>query len=126
MKFRFAMLNLILLTVGFSASAKKNPHHLIYLHPEVTLNGAKVPEGIYDFTWQSRGSAVRVTIWKDGKFIASAPGVWVKNGAKYTEDALLLRVNSDGSRSLIEVRLAGIAKTIVFVSPESTVQVGAK
>jgi len=126
MKFRFAMLSLILLTAGFSALAKKNPQHLVYLHPEATLNGAKVPEGIYDFTWESKGSEVRVSFWKDGKFIASAPGVWVKNGVKYTEDALLLRVNSDGSRSLIEIRLAGLAKTIVLVTPESKFQLGAK
>ena len=126
MKFRFAMLSLILLTAGFSALAKKNPQHLVYLHPEATLNGAKVPEGIYDLTWESKGFEVRVTIWKDGKFIASAPGVWVKNGVKYTEDALLLRVNSDGSRSLIEIRLAGLAKTIVLVTPESQFQLGAK
>ena len=126
MKFRFAMLNLILLTASFSALAKKNPHHLVYLHPEATFNGAKVPEGIYDFTWESNGSGVRVTIWKDGQFIASAPGVWVKNGVKYTEDALLLRVNSDGSRSLIEIRLAGLAKTIVLVTTDSQFQLGAK
>ncbi len=127
MKFRFAvLLNLILLTASFPALAKKNAPHPIYLHADITLNGAKVPQGIYDLTWDSNSSAVRVTLWKGGQFIATAPGFWVKNGAKFTEDTTLLRVNRDGTRSLVEIRLAGIAKTIVLDVPESVVQLGAK
>lgn|ERR1700680_228805 len=127
MKFRFALLLiLILLTAGFSVVARKNPPHPIYLHADITLNGAKVSQGIYDLTWDSNSSAVRVTLWKSGQFVATAPGVWVKNGAKYAEDAVLLRVNRDGTRSLVEIRLAGISKTIVLDVPESVVQRSAK
>jgi hypothetical protein len=127
MKFRFAvLLSLILLTASSRGMAGKNPPHPIRLHVDVTLNGAQVPEGVYDLTWDSNSSAVRVTLRKDGQFIATAPGVWVKNGAKYTEDAVLLRVNNDGTRSLIEIRLAGLARTIVLVSPDSVVQLTRK
>jgi hypothetical protein len=127
MKFRFAvLLSLILLTASSRGMAGKNPPHPIRLHVDVTLNGAQVPEGVYDLTWDSNSSAVRVTLRKDGQFIAAAPGVWVKNGAKYTEDAVLLRVNNDGTRSLIEIRLAGLARTIVLVSPDSVVQLTRK
>jgi hypothetical protein len=127
MKFRFAfLLNLILLAASTPVLARKYAPHPIYLHAAVTLNGAMVPEGAYDLTWDSKSSTVRVTLWKDGQFIATAPGVWVKNGAQYTEDALLLRVNRDGSRSLIEIRLAGIAKTIVLNVTDSVVQISAK
>jgi hypothetical protein len=38
----------------------------------------------------------------------------VRHGVKYREDAVLLQVNSDGTRSLMEIRLAGSAKTIVL------------
>jgi hypothetical protein len=123
---RTALTAWILLAASFPVLAGKNPPHPIDLHADVTLNGAQIPQGIYDLTWDSKSSAVRVTLWKDGQFIATAPGVWVKNGAKYTQDALLLRVNPDGTRSLIEIRLAGIAKTIVLVSPESIVQLSRK
>jgi hypothetical protein len=82
MKFRFAvLLSLILLTASSRGMAGKNPPHPIRLHVDVTLNGAQVPEGVYDLTWDSNSSAVRVTLRKDGQFIATAPGVWVKNGA---------------------------------------------
>jgi hypothetical protein len=59
---------------------------------------------------------VRATLWREGQFIATAHGTWVRHGVKYTENAVLLRVNSDGTRSLTEIRLAGSAKTIVIDS----------
>ncbi len=123
---RAALTVWILLAASFPASAGKNPTHPIRLHADVTLNGAQVSEGVYDLTLDSNRSAVRVTLRKNGQFIATAPGVWVKNGAKYTEDAVLLRVNSDGTRTLIEIRLAGLAKTIVLASPDSVLQLTKK
>jgi hypothetical protein len=69
---------------------------------------------------------VRVTFWKNGQFFATAKGDWVKHGVKYTGDAALLRVNSDGSRSLVEIRLAGVKKTIVLSDGAPILQLGAK
>ena len=90
------------------------------------MNGAEVPAGLYELKLEPGNSAVRVTLLRDGRFVATALGAWVKSGAKYTEDAALLRVNSDGSRSLIELRFAGAAKTIVLNTPEATIRVSAK
>jgi len=109
-----ALTALVLLTVSFPVAAKEYPPRPFLLQDVVFLNGAQVPAGIYELTCESHGSIVRVTLSKDGKFVATARGVWVKNGAKYTEDEVLLRVNSDGSKSLIEIRIAGVAKAIVL------------
>ncbi len=87
------------------------------------MNGVEVPAGLYELTWEVHNATVRVTLWKDGKFFATAQGAWVKNGSKYPEDAALLRVNSDGSRSLIEIRLAGTERAIVLNRAEYTVRV---
>jgi hypothetical protein len=115
----------ILLLVSFPAQA--NESRPFFLNTAVTMNGAQVPAGLYDLSWESQNSKVRVTLWKDGLFFATAQGTWVKNGAKYPNDAALLRVNSDGSRSLVEIRLAGVKKTIVIENNiESKIQVGAK
>ena len=125
MKFRLVMPAIvILLLAGIPAFAKNS--HPFYLRTAVTMNGAEVPSGVYDLTWESHNSRVRVTLWKDGRFIATAPGTWVKNGVKYTNDAALLRVNSDGSRSLVEIRLAGVKKTIVLESVDPTLRLRAK
>jgi hypothetical protein len=116
----------ILLLVSFSAYAKTT-HHPFFLQTTVTMNGAEVPAGLYELSWESQNSKVRVTLWKDGQFFATAHGAWVKNGVQYPGDAALLRVNSDGSRSLMEIRLAGEKKSIVLDNNiESTVQVGSR
>jgi hypothetical protein len=121
-----AFIALILLTATVPVRAKKIPPRPFFLRTPVNLNGAEIQEGLYELTLESGDSVVRVTLWRDGQFFATAPGIWVKNGSKYTEDSALLRVNSDGSRSLIEIRFAGTAKTIVLNRPEATIRVSAK
>ena len=104
--------SVILLLFSFPALAKNT--RPFFLHTTATMNGAAIPAGIYDLRWESQNAKVRVTLWKDGRFVAEARGIWSKGGIKYTEDAALLRVNSDGSRSLVEIRLAGEKRTIVL------------
>ena len=125
MKFRsVAQTIVILLLISFSAYAKTS-RRPISLQTTVTMNGAEVPAGVYELSWESQNSIVRVTLWKDGQFFATAQGAWVKNGVQYPSDAALLRVNSDGSRTLMEIRLAGEKKSIVLDrNSESAVQVG--
>ena len=125
MKFRsVAQTIVILLLISFSAYAKTS-RRPFFLRATVTMNGAEVPPGVYELSWESQNSIVRVTLWKDGQFFATAQGAWVKNGVQYPSDAALLRVNSDGSRSLMEIRLAGEKKSIVLDrNSESAVQVG--
>jgi hypothetical protein len=127
MKFKLNMCAVtILLLVHFSAYAKSS-RHPFFLRTTVTMNGAEVPAGNYELSWESQNSKVRVTLWKDGQFFATAQGTWVKNGVQYPSDAALLRVNSDGSRSLMEIRLAGEKKSIVLERNfESAFQVGAR
>lgn len=126
MKIRVAGLTmLLLLAATFPALAKKNPPRPFRLRDEVILNGAQIPAGIYELTWETHGSTARVTLSKDGQFVATAPAVWAKSAIKYTEDQALLRVNSDGSRSLIEIRIAGEAKAIVFADGDTPVHYSA-
>jgi len=121
-----ALAILILLAAGGLVQAKKSPARPFFLQVPVTIDGAEVPPGIYDLTLESSNSSVRVTFWKYGKFVATARGAWVKSGMKYTETSVLLRVNSDGSRSLIEIRMAGTAKTIVLDRSDTFLQLSAK
>ncbi len=117
---------LILLAASAPAPAKKNPARPFFLQVPVTIDGAEVPQGIYDLTLEPGPSGIRVTLWKYGRFVATARGAWVKGGVKYSENTVLLRVNSDGSRSLIEIRLAGTAKSIVLKDTDTAVRVTEK
>jgi hypothetical protein len=126
MKFRFVVQTFVIL-LFVSLPVRANTSRPFFLQTAVTMSGAEVPAGLYDLSWESQNSKVRVTLWKAGRFFATAQGTWVKNGVKYTGDAALLRVNSDGSRSLMEIRLAGVKKTIVLENAiESKLQLGAR
>jgi hypothetical protein len=117
---------LVLLLASTRVWGKKNPPRPFLLRDVVILNGAQVPAGTYELTWETHGSTARATLRKDGQFVATAPGAWVKNGVKYTEDEALLRVNSDGTKSLIEIRIAGAPRAIVFNDTDVTVHYSAK
>lgn len=121
-----ALIVLFLLAASVPVPAKKNAARLFFLQTSFLMNGAEIPQGMYELTLASSNSGVQVTLWRDGQFFATAHGVWVKGGVKYTENAVLLQVNSDGSRSLIEIRLAGAAKTIVLNNTDTVSRFGAK
>jgi len=113
---------LILLAASSPILARKSPARALFLDSPLKLNGAEIPEGMYQLNLESTNSHVRITLLRDGQFVATASGVWVKGGVKYKENTLLLRVNSDGSRSLIEIRLAGSAKTIVLNDSDTIIR----
>jgi hypothetical protein len=109
-----ALVLLFVLAAIIPALAGKSPARPFFLPNTVTMDGAEVERGMYQLRLETAKSGVRVELWKDGRFIATARGAWVKSGMKYKENTILLRVNPDGSRALIELRLAGVAKTIVL------------
>lgn len=128
MKIKVASLAiLILLAACVLVQAKQGSDRLFFLQTPITMDGVQIPHGMYELTFESSSNAsVRVTFRREGQFIATARGVWVKGGRKYMENSVLLRVNSDGSRSLTEIRLAGTAKTIVLDSSDTAIRLSAR
>jgi hypothetical protein len=123
-KMRFKSLifvTLILLGASLPALAKKNPPRPFQLREDVFLNGAQVPAGLYELIWETQGSKARVTLQKDGKFVATAEGDFVKSGMKFVQDAAVLRENPDGTEALVEIRIAGSSNAIVLSRSDATV-----
>lgn len=115
MKLKIATLTtFILLAASVPALAKKYPPRPFQLRQNVILNGAEVPAGLYSLIWETEGARARITLQKDGKFVASAEGSFLKSGVKYGQDAAVLLDNPDGSKSLIEIRIADMSKAIVL------------
>ena len=123
MRSRTVVLFAMILMASTSGLAKVTPPHFFFLDRDITINGAAVPHGMYTLSLESQGSSVRATWWSYGRFVATAHGTWVKYGMKSKADAILLRVNPDGTRSLTEIRLAGFGKTIVIDNENPTLQV---
>jgi len=127
MKFRIAVLTvLIFLAASSPVSAKRNALRPFFLETSVIMNGAEIPHGMYELSVEPSGSGVVVTLFREGQFFASARGVWVKSGVKFKENAVLLRVHSNGTRSVIELRLAGATKSIALTDPEPVIRVSSK
>jgi hypothetical protein len=110
-----ALIAFALLAASTSAHPRKG--HMLYFSQPILVNGVNVPAGIYQVSLETHDSAAQVTISKDGKFVAGVTGNWVKQSEKFADNAVLLRVNSDGSRTLVELRLSGTKETIVFADP---------
>jgi hypothetical protein len=123
MRFRTVALFAFLVVGNTSSFAKVIPPRPFFLDRDIVVNGAAVPHGMYNLSLESQGSSVRITLWSYGRFVATAHGTWVKYGVKSAQNEVLLRVNEDGTRSLLEIRLAGLAKTIVLDSANPILQV---
>jgi len=126
MKLKVAILSaIILLAASIPVLAKQHPPRPFQLRQEVVLNGAQIPAGIYLLIRETQGTQAHITLQKDGKFVAGAEGTFVKSGAKYNQDAAVLLDNPDGSKSLIEIRIADTAKSIVLKSSTEVVHYSA-
>lgn len=101
----------IFLVASLPAFAK-NSRSLKLLH-SATLNGTEIAAGDYQVSWESHSPDVTVTL-KGRHVIATAQGQWVERDAKYEEDAVVYETNGDGSRTLLEIRFAGMKQALVF------------
>lgn len=127
MKFNVrVMAPVVWLAAALALPAKNPPARPFFMPQPVALEGTDVPQGMYQLKIEENKADVQVELWKDARFVASWHGAWVKSGVKYKENAVLLRVNPDGTRSLVEIRLAGASKTIMLRDPGGSVSVGAK
>lgn len=127
MKLKTAALLVLLAVIGTSlAWPKRIPLVPLFLKDPITINGAEVPAGSYVLRVESQGPTVQITLWRHDQFVAAARGIWVKSGTTFTEDAFLVRLNPDGTRSLIEIRLGGTEKAIVLQSLDAMMKLSVK
>jgi hypothetical protein len=80
----------------------------------VTPNGTQIPAGVYEVTYKSHSPTATVTFKQGGRVVATLDGKWVDRDLKYDNDALVYDTNSDGTRTLIEIRFAGKKQALVL------------
>jgi hypothetical protein len=76
-----------------------------------------LPVGDLVVTWESYVPDAIVKFEKDGSVIGTIDGKWEKRDVKYGDDAIVYRKNSDGTRTLLEIRFAGMSQALVFGKP---------
>jgi cell division protein FtsN len=80
----------------------------------LTLNGTHVPDGDCTISWESYSPDANVEFVKRDSVVATADGKWMKRDVRYQDDAYVYRKNGDGSRTLLEIRFAGMSQALVF------------
>jgi len=96
-------LTLLLATSVFAANNKGSLQTL----SDVTLSGKTLPAGEYSLKWEGTGSNVQLNILKGKTVVATTPARLVDLSQVPNSDSAVIKSNSDGSRSLAEVRFSG-------------------
>ncbi len=73
----------------------------------VTVNGKQLPAGEYSVQWDGKGPDVQLNIVKGHKVMASTPARVVSTDRTPDRDSAILKMNSDGSKSVSEIRFGG-------------------
>jgi hypothetical protein len=109
---RLGLLTLIIFAVNLSMWASNEK--TLPFRTEVTLNGTRLPVGLYQISWVSHSPEATVTFVRVGKVMVTAMGKWVERDTTYKADALVYSTNADGSHTLLEIRFAGRKQALVF------------
>ena len=127
MKIKVAALSMFLtLAMSFPALAANDPTRLFLLQIPVSINGVEIPKGVYEFTVESGKSDARITLKKEGRVVVTAPATLVKAGVTSNRNLVLLSVNSDGTRALHEIQLAGSRQAILVEESATVAQLNTK
>lgn len=67
-------------------------------------------------SWESYTPDAVVKIEDTGGLGFTVAGKWVKQNTRFPADAIGYQKNRDGSRTLIEIRFAGMRQALVFAN----------
>lgn len=73
----------------------------------VTVNGKQLPAGDYTVKWEGAGPNVELNILKGKNVVATVPARMVDLDRSPDRDSAVTAVNSDGRKSLNEIRFGG-------------------
>ena len=103
-----------LVSRGFRPRSYERGSRSLTFFSGLTVNGSRLPVGDLVVTWESYVPDAIVKFEKDGGVIGTTDGKWEKRDVKYGDDAIVYRKNSDGTRTLLEIRFAGMSQALVF------------
>jgi hypothetical protein len=109
---RITMTVAILLTASLSAVAQNTG--TLKLAYSASLSGKQLTAGQYKVTWETHSPEATVTLAQKEEVIATVQGKWVERDTKYVTNSVVYSNNSDGSRSILEIRFKGLSGALVF------------
>jgi len=109
----------ILLMATLSAVAQNA--RTLKLPYSASVNGKQLAAGEYKVTWETHSPEATVNFAQKSQVVAAVEGKWVDRDTKYGANSVVYSNNPDGSRTILEVRFAGLKGAFVFgeESPKS-------
>ncbi|HKN37413.1 MAG TPA: hypothetical protein VJX16_29575 [Terriglobales bacterium] len=98
-------LGLLLTASAFAGSETHKASMQVF--DAVQVNGSQLAAGQYQVQWEGAGPNVELSIKQGNKVVATAPARLLTLNDKTSNDAVVTNKNTDGSRSVSEIRFAG-------------------
>lgn len=109
---RVTLVLVVLLLSAASAFAKNERR--ITLVNSASVNGQTLHAGNYKVDWVSHSPEATVTFYKGKEAVATVQGKWVERGSQYRQNAVVYTDHPDGSKSILEIRFAGMSQALVL------------
>jgi hypothetical protein len=93
------------LLAATSAFAANRASLSIHEGVSVSVLGTHLPAGEYKVKWEGDGPNVELNILHDGKLVAIVPARTIELQQKDPQDSVMLKKNSDGTESVVEIHV---------------------
>lgn len=101
-----------LVSYGFKPRPFERGSRDLNLRSPLKLNGTAIPVGECTVNWESYVSDATVRFVRENSVITTAQGRWVSRDTRNDTDAYVYRRNPDGSKTLLEIRFAGMRQVL--------------
>jgi hypothetical protein len=112
-------LALLLATSAFAANKGS-----LQVSDPVTVNGKQIGAGAYTVKWDGNGPNVELNILRGKNVVATVPARMVDLDRTPSRDSAVTVLNSDGQKSLNEIRFSGKKYALAIGSQTAQVQSG--
>jgi PilZ domain/SPOR domain len=105
-----------LVSLGYTPRSYERGRRDFNLPPALKVAGKDLPVGDCVISWESYTPDAVVKIEDTRGLGFTIEGKWVKQNTRFPADAIGYQKNKDGSRTLIEIRFAGMRQALVFAN----------
>ncbi len=114
--FKAGILGMALLMAASAFAANKGS---LQLTSPTTLNGKQLAAGDYSVQWDGTGNSVQLSVLQGKKVVATTPAQLINLDQSANHSSAIVKTNTDGSRSLAEIRFGG-KKYALAIAPDSS------
>ncbi|MBZ5552879.1 MAG: hypothetical protein LAO21_09180 [Acidobacteriia bacterium] len=113
MKWKISILTLAVLLMASVPALAKDSVTVTVTHP-LSFHGGQVAPGDYKVSWVTHSPDATVTFKHSDKVAVTADARLVDRDERYSTSAVVYQNNSDGTRTLLEIRIGGTKQALVF------------